>query len=115
LNVRPRCSAPVAGTGTAHLWTDEPPSEQPTQNVPEYWDIYNTTADTHPIHLHEVLFQVVSRQKFKWTALDDVLIHEHHISPGGPHTSTSPRRERPRCRLIGKQAARTRYSVPQAR
>ncbi len=33
----------------------------------EEWQIFNTTADTHPIHLHQVSFQIVSRQKFKWT------------------------------------------------
>jgi spore coat protein A, manganese oxidase len=81
---------PVSGTGTAHLWTDEPPTEQPTQNVPEYWDIYNTTGDTHPIHLHEVLFQVVSRQKFKWTARDDVMLHHHTLTPG-PHITNIAR------------------------
>jgi spore coat protein A, manganese oxidase len=34
----------------------------------EEWQIFNTTADTHPIHLHQVSFQIVSRQKFTWTA-----------------------------------------------
>jgi len=33
----------------------------------EIWRIYNTTEDTHPIHLHQVSFQVVSRQKFDFT------------------------------------------------
>ena len=28
----------------------------------EIWEFYNTTADAHPIHLHEVLFEVVDRQ-----------------------------------------------------
>jgi spore coat protein A, manganese oxidase len=32
----------------------------------ETWQIYNTTADTHPIHLHQVSFRVVGRQKFTW-------------------------------------------------
>ena len=35
-----------------------------TQSVTETWNIYNTTADTHPIHLHQVSFQIVSRQGF---------------------------------------------------
>ena len=35
-----------------------------TQSVIEEWKIYNTTMDTHPIHLHQVQFQIVGRQKF---------------------------------------------------
>jgi FtsP/CotA-like multicopper oxidase with cupredoxin domain len=26
------------------------------------WELYNFTADAHPIHIHEVLFQVVNRE-----------------------------------------------------
>jgi spore coat protein A len=79
--------SPSAGTGTARLWSDEPPDVQPAQGVPEYWDIYNTTADTHPIHVHEVLFQVVSRQKLKWTARSVMLDQESHELPDGPHVT----------------------------
>lgn len=78
---------PASGTGTARLWSDEPPSEQPKQNVPEYWDIYNTTGDTHPIHLHEVLFQVVSRQKFRFRAQMVMVDHAAHTLPPGPHVT----------------------------
>lgn len=35
-----------------------------TQSVVEIWRIFNTTMDVHPIHLHQVSFQVLSRQKF---------------------------------------------------
>jgi len=31
------------------------------------WEIYNTTADVHPVHLHLVNFQVLSRQAFTAT------------------------------------------------
>jgi spore coat protein A, manganese oxidase len=30
----------------------------------EVWEIHNFTEDAHPIHIHEVLFQVVDRQAF---------------------------------------------------
>jgi spore coat protein A len=30
----------------------------------QVWEIYNNTMDSHPIHLHLVKFQVVSRQGF---------------------------------------------------
>jgi bilirubin oxidase len=30
----------------------------------EMWELYNFTEDAHPIHIHEILFQVVERQPF---------------------------------------------------
>jgi spore coat protein A, manganese oxidase len=39
-------------------------TELPRQGATEVWDIINTTADTHPIHLHLVQFQIISRQTF---------------------------------------------------
>ena len=35
---------------------------QPTAGSVEVWEIFNTTADSHPIHIHEVLFRVLNRQ-----------------------------------------------------
>jgi len=28
----------------------------------EIWEFYNTTIDAHPMHIHEVAFEVISRQ-----------------------------------------------------
>lgn len=36
-------------------------TENPSLNSTEEWDIYNFTVDGHPIHLHQVGFEVVSR------------------------------------------------------
>ena len=41
-----------------------PTTEDPRVGATEDWVIPNLTADTHPIHLHLVQFQLVSRQKF---------------------------------------------------
>jgi spore coat protein A len=41
-----------------------PISELPAVGTTEDWVIVNPTMDTHPIHLHLVMFQVVSRQTF---------------------------------------------------
>ena len=41
-----------------------PITEFPLNGSTEDWVIVNPTADTHPIHLHLVQFQVVSRQPF---------------------------------------------------
>lgn len=43
---------------------DSPITENPMQNALEEWQIINFTPDAHPIHLHLVNFQIVSRQKF---------------------------------------------------
>jgi spore coat protein A len=37
-------------------------TENPTVGDTEEWEIYNFTADAHPIHLHLVRFQVMSRE-----------------------------------------------------
>ena len=36
-------------------------TENPTVGATETWEIYNFTADAHPIHLHLVRFAVVGR------------------------------------------------------
>jgi FtsP/CotA-like multicopper oxidase with cupredoxin domain len=43
------------------LWMDAV-SENPTLGTTEVWEFYNTTADAHPMHVHEVAFEVVDRQ-----------------------------------------------------
>jgi len=42
-------------------------TENPTVNTIEQWDIYNVTADAHPIHLHLVRFQVIDREGLETT------------------------------------------------
>ncbi len=42
-------------------------SELPTEGETEVWQIINLTADAHPIHLHLVQYQLLSRQKFSVT------------------------------------------------
>jgi spore coat protein A, manganese oxidase len=42
-------------------WSD-PVTENPAVGATEVWEFYNATADAHPIHIHEVVFEVVDRQ-----------------------------------------------------
>ena len=44
------------------LGWDEPITDNPALNSTEVWELYNFTADAHPIHVHLVQFQVVNRQ-----------------------------------------------------
>ena len=39
-----------------------PVTENPAIGATEIWELYNVTADAHPIHIHEVVFEVVNRQ-----------------------------------------------------
>lgn len=50
-----------AGNMVDKLWMD-PVTENPTVGDTEIWELYNFTADAHPIHVHEVTFEVLNRQ-----------------------------------------------------
>jgi len=55
----------VAAAGApVHLGWDDPITENPALGSIEIWEIHNFTEDAHPIHIHEVQFQVVNRQPF---------------------------------------------------
>jgi bilirubin oxidase len=54
---------PLNPVGMHHMWSD-PITESPLSGTTEVWEIYNFTVDAHPIHLHEVMFEVVDRQPF---------------------------------------------------
>ncbi len=45
-----------------HLGWDDPITENPTLNATEIWEIHNFTVDAHPIHIHEVMFEVIDRE-----------------------------------------------------
>lgn len=47
--------------GVHEHWED-PITIHPQLGATEIWELYNFTADAHPIHLHLVQFQVVNRQ-----------------------------------------------------
>jgi FtsP/CotA-like multicopper oxidase with cupredoxin domain len=49
------------GFWTKRMWMD-PVTENPALGATEMWEIYNATADAHPMHVHEVVFEVVNRQ-----------------------------------------------------
>ncbi len=50
-----------AGVWMAHEWMDAV-TENPTIGATEIWELYNATADAHPMHIHEIAFEVVDRQ-----------------------------------------------------
>ena len=56
--VRPDFTPLTVGGNTTYY------SELPREGETEIWEIVNTTADAHPIHLHLVQFQLINRQNF---------------------------------------------------
>jgi FtsP/CotA-like multicopper oxidase with cupredoxin domain len=52
-------------TATPYAWF-QPATETPALDATEIWEIYNFTADAHPIHLHLVNFQILGRQDFTY-------------------------------------------------
>jgi spore coat protein A len=49
------------GIGETLPW-EHPVTENPAVGATEVWELYNTTEDAHPIHVHEVAFEVVNRE-----------------------------------------------------
>ena len=51
----------AGGNAVAKMWA-EPISENPALGATEVLEFYNTTGDAHPMHVHEVVFEVVNRE-----------------------------------------------------
>ena len=49
------------GNWAARKW-HEAVTENPNVGDTEVWEFYNASADAHPMHIHELMFQVVDRQ-----------------------------------------------------
>jgi len=50
----------TTGAGDPLIWM-APMTEKPDLNTTEDWVIHNFTADAHPIHVHQVKFEVINR------------------------------------------------------
>ncbi|MER8186093.1 multicopper oxidase domain-containing protein [Kitasatospora sp. NPDC094015] len=47
-------------------WGDEV-TEDPDQHAVELWELYNFTGHAHPIHVHQVMLEIVERETFRGT------------------------------------------------
>lgn len=62
---------PLLGTEAAGSLTwFEPITENPRLNDVEVWEVFNTTEDAHPIHLHLVAFRILNRESFTGTVTE---------------------------------------------
>jgi spore coat protein A len=69
----------------ALVWDEckAPITENPMLDDVEIWEVYNTTGDAHPFHVHLVSFQILDRQKFKADILPkDIVQHDGSIGLG---------------------------------
>ncbi len=73
------------GVWAEKLWSDAV-TEFPAVGATEVWEFYNATADAHPMHVHEVAFQVVDRQDISV----DEGTHEVQVVPGSVPTLPEP-------------------------
>jgi FtsP/CotA-like multicopper oxidase with cupredoxin domain len=59
------------------VWTERKWMERVTENpdvgATEVWEFYNTTGDAHPMHIHEIVFEVVNREGLVVDHDDEVL------------------------------------------
>jgi spore coat protein A len=66
----------LLGTVAGGVWTErkwmETVTENPAAGATEVWEIYNTTGDAHPMHVHEVAFEVVNREGLVLDVAGDV-------------------------------------------
>jgi FtsP/CotA-like multicopper oxidase with cupredoxin domain len=73
------------GTWTKRLWMD-PATENPAIGATELWELYNATADAHPMHIHEIVFQVVNREDI----FVDEVAQSVQVVPGSVPASPEP-------------------------
>jgi spore coat protein A len=66
---------------TAYTWFQSP-TETPANGSTEVWEIYNFTADAHPIHLHLVNFQILDRQEFEYQVTGTQTTLQHNGTTG---------------------------------
>jgi FtsP/CotA-like multicopper oxidase with cupredoxin domain len=70
---------------TPMAWMD-PVTENPEVGDTETWEFFNATGDAHPMHIHEVLFEVVNRQ-----AIDvEEESHRVRVKPGSEPRPPEP-------------------------
>lgn len=61
------------GEWTEYDWDDEI-TENPEVGTTEVWEFFNTTGDAHPMHVHEVAFEVVNREGLVTEGDEDELV-----------------------------------------
>jgi FtsP/CotA-like multicopper oxidase with cupredoxin domain len=73
-------------SSAARMWGDAI-TENPGVGNTEVWEFYNGTGDAHPMHVHEVAFQVIDRQDLR---VDENDSSTFYLLAGSSPTSPEP-------------------------
>lgn len=80
-------SAGLVGQVQGSLAWHNPTTENPALGSTEKWEIWNTTMDGHPIHLHLVHFEVLERRVIVWDSHtseeERVIPNDDYATPAG--------------------------------
>jgi spore coat protein A len=71
----------TSNVATAYTWF-QPTTETPDFDSTEIWEIYNFTADAHPIHLHLVNFEILDRMDFEYDVTGTQTTTQHNGTTG---------------------------------
>jgi FtsP/CotA-like multicopper oxidase with cupredoxin domain len=74
------------GMAMHNMWMD-PVTENPNVGDTEIWEFYNFTADAHPMHIHEVVFEVMDRQPISFV---EDMGHIMDVQLAGPARPPEP-------------------------
>jgi len=74
------------GSGERLEWSD-PVTENPGVGATEVWEMYNTTGDAHPMHVHETVFEVIDRQALETDAEGELI---EPLTPTGVAVALPP-------------------------
>ena len=66
---------------TAYTWFQQT-TETPALGDTEIWEIYNFTADAHPVHLHLVNFEILDREHFEYDVTGTQTTTQHNDTTG---------------------------------
>ncbi|MHB1341816.1 MAG: multicopper oxidase family protein [Coriobacteriia bacterium] len=75
------------GEAEALEWAS-PVTENPAAGATEVWELYNTTGDAHPMHVHETVFEVLNRQSLETD--EDSGDPSEPLTPVGPMIPPEP-------------------------
>ncbi len=70
-------NAGLVGQMEGAIGWHSPTTENPALGDTEIWEIYNATGDAHPVHLHLVHFDVISRQEFTADVIKQPIIQHN--------------------------------------
>ena len=86
------------GKWMAHEWMHQV-TENPAAGAVEVWELYNATADAHPMHIHNVSFEVLNRQ-------DIIVDEEAQTVQVVPESTPTPGR------IVGDRGQGNRHRLP---